>query len=353
MTTALAEAPKAQGTSLIATLAGQYGLAPKAFEETIRKTVMPSATTNEEFCAFLLVAHKYNLNPITREIYAFPKKGGGIQPIVGVDGWMNLVNSHPAFDGVEFEDDWGKDGDAKAHLKSVTCKMYRKDRSRPIVVTEYLSECRRDTEPWRNWPSRMLRHKAYIQCARVAFGFSGIVDEDEFERQVVSVAQERKAVERAALNIEDLKPADPAAHVAVSEPTGPVKAAEPAAAPVPEAATEPAKVEAPATTPAAEVLPPKPPRGRKALTTPTAEPAPAAAPAPAAEPTVDHWTGSIATVLSIGQGKHKATSKDNDVFYTDDAKVAEFLKASIQKYDVGITYTEKDGRWHIVKAENI
>jgi hypothetical protein len=28
-------------------------------------------------------------------------------------------------------------------------------------------------------PKRMLRHKALIQCARVAFGFSGIFDEDE------------------------------------------------------------------------------------------------------------------------------------------------------------------------------
>lgn len=36
----------------------------------------------------------------------------------------------------------------------------------------------------------MLRHKALIQCARVAFGFSGIYDQDETERiiegQVVS-----------------------------------------------------------------------------------------------------------------------------------------------------------------------
>jgi hypothetical protein len=28
----------------------------------------------------------------------------------------------------------------------------------------------------------MLRHKAAIQCARVAFGFAGIVEEDEWER---------------------------------------------------------------------------------------------------------------------------------------------------------------------------
>ena len=35
---------------------------------------------------------------------------------------------------------------------------------------------------WQKWPRRMLRHKALIQAARVAFGFAGLSDEDEFER---------------------------------------------------------------------------------------------------------------------------------------------------------------------------
>ena len=47
-----------------------------------------------------------------------------------------------------------------------------------------MNECRRNTDPWKQWPSRMLRHKATIQAARYAFGFSGIVDQDEAERIV-------------------------------------------------------------------------------------------------------------------------------------------------------------------------
>jgi len=62
---------------------------------------------------------------------------------------------------------------------AATCRIHRKDRARPCVVTEYFSECFRNTDPWRQFPARMLRHKALIQCARVAFGFSGIQDEDE------------------------------------------------------------------------------------------------------------------------------------------------------------------------------
>ena len=64
-----------------------------------------------------------------------------------------------------------------------TCTIYRKDRSKPIVVTEFLQECLKQNSPaWKSHPKRMLRHKAMIQCARLAFGFTGIYDQDEAER---------------------------------------------------------------------------------------------------------------------------------------------------------------------------
>jgi hypothetical protein len=63
-----------------------------------------------------------------------------------------------------------------------TCTLYIKGRSHPVRVTEYKDECFRATDPWKTMPKRMLRHKALIQSARVAFGFSGIYDEDEAER---------------------------------------------------------------------------------------------------------------------------------------------------------------------------
>jgi hypothetical protein len=53
-----------------------------------------------------------------------------------------------------------------------------------VEITEFFSECNRNSEPWKVNPRRMLRHKALIQCARVAFGFSGITDEEEATPQV-------------------------------------------------------------------------------------------------------------------------------------------------------------------------
>jgi hypothetical protein len=124
--------------------------------------------------SLVIVANEYRLNPLLKQLFAFPAKHGGIVPVVSVDGWVAMVNNHPQMDGMEFEhhhDDAGK-------LVAITCRIYRKDRSKPIEVTEYLSECRRNTEPWK-MENRMLRHKALMQCARYAFGFSGITDEDE------------------------------------------------------------------------------------------------------------------------------------------------------------------------------
>jgi phage recombination protein Bet len=178
-------------TSITLYMASKFGMAPGPFEATVRATCMPAdkngrVPSREEFAAFLLVAKQYNLNPLTREIYAFTnQRGGGIVPVVSIDGWMQLINSHPQFDGMEFHDDHDADG----KLNSTTCIIHRKDRSHPTVITEYLAECYRDTAAWK-MPHRMLRHKAAIQCARYAFSFSGIVDPDEAERIAIATSNQ-------------------------------------------------------------------------------------------------------------------------------------------------------------------
>jgi phage recombination protein Bet len=167
--------------SILAAMASRYDMEPEAFERTLRNTVAKPARdgreiTREEMAACLVVANQYGLNPLLRELYFFPDaKRGGVVPVVGVDGWCRIINEHPAFDGVEFDTEWHPSGKPEA----VTCTIHRKDRSRPVRVTEYFSECARDTDPWKKSPARMLRHKALIQCARVAFGFAGLVDEDD------------------------------------------------------------------------------------------------------------------------------------------------------------------------------
>jgi len=144
---------------------------------------------------------------------------------VSIDGWMNLANSHPQMNGMTFQDLT----DGKGKINAITCRVYRKDREMPVEVTEYLSECYRATDPWKQWPTRMLRHKAAIQAIRYAFGFSGIIDQDEAERTVEGTATLVNAQQTAIaeLNAEiSAKPAD-----AAQEPIKPSEDIEATAAP--------------------------------------------------------------------------------------------------------------------------
>lgn len=163
--------------SLVKRFAARFGVDEDKMLGTLKLTAFKvgnnGSVSNEQMMALLVVADQYGLNPWTREIYAFPDKGG-IVPVVGVDGWSRIINSHEQFDGVDFEQD----------DDSCTCTIYRKDRAHPTKVTEFSAECRRDTGPWKSHPRRMLRHKTLIQCARLAFGFVGIFDEDEAQRIV-------------------------------------------------------------------------------------------------------------------------------------------------------------------------
>lgn len=166
-----------QPEGIIAGLAKHYDMDKGAFLQVMKATIMKGANvSNEDIAAFCLVAKEHGLNPFTKEIFAFPT-GGAIQPIVSVDGWMKLINSHPDFDGMDFVD--AREGDK---LVSITCRMFRKGRAHPVEVTEYMGECLRPTPTWKQWPARMLRHKAAIQAARYAFGFAGIMEPDEAER---------------------------------------------------------------------------------------------------------------------------------------------------------------------------
>ena len=158
--------------SIMATMAAKFNVPESEMLSTLKATAFKGQVSDAQMTALLIVANQYGLNPWTKEIYAFPDKNNGIVPVVCVDGWSRIINEHPQFDGLEFQQD----------DESCTCIIYRKDRAHPIKVTEYKSECDRKSGPWASHPKRMLRHKALIQCARLAMGYVGIYDEDEAER---------------------------------------------------------------------------------------------------------------------------------------------------------------------------
>ena len=153
--------------------------------QTLKDTAFKGGATDAQLVALMVVANQYGLNPWTKEIYAFPDKGA-IVPVVGVDGWSRIINNNDKLDGVTFtySDETIMHKGRTAHVW-IECAISRNDRKNPTVVREYFDEVKRDanfTTPWDTHPKRMHRHKALIQCARIAFGFGGIYDQDEAER---------------------------------------------------------------------------------------------------------------------------------------------------------------------------
>jgi phage recombination protein Bet len=186
--------------SLVATLAARYEIEPENFMEAVRQTVMPQGkdapvASNAMIAAFLMVCNEHGLNPFTREIFAFPTRSGGIQPIVSIDGWVKLVNQHPQFAGMDMNMELGENGKPL----SCTCTIFRKDREHQIPITEYYDECYRNTDPWNKMPKRMMRHKALKEAARYTFGFAGIMDEDE-GIDAINITEQSTVMERSTLN---------------------------------------------------------------------------------------------------------------------------------------------------------
>ena len=183
-------------TSLLAKFGKKYSVDPVKVYDTLLKTAFKEAKTQEQVIALLVVADQYGLNPFTREIFAFPdKKTGAVVPVVGVDGWNRIAQQHTQYDGIEFnyaDEMVSADEDAKECPEWVEVIVYRKDRSHPVVIREYLDECYRPRgvydgkkqKPghWQTHTKRALRHKTLIQGYRVAFGFHGIYDPDEAAR---------------------------------------------------------------------------------------------------------------------------------------------------------------------------
>ena len=190
-------APVVVKPSLVQKIASRFAVDPEKLLPTLKATAFRQKSgdiSNEQMMALLIVADQYGLNPFTKEIYAYPDKQNGIVPVVSVDGWTRIINGNTTLDGISFS--YAEDNEIPQHGKEcpiyIDCRIKRKDRADPIIVREYLDECyrapfKRDdgsvvNGPWQSHTKRMLRHKALIQCSRVAFGFAGIYDEDEAKR---------------------------------------------------------------------------------------------------------------------------------------------------------------------------
>lgn len=87
-----------------------------------------------------------------------------MQLMTGINGFLKIANSHPAFDGMEVSHEW----DDKT-LVSCTVKVHRKDRKFPAIATAYMAEYAKPTPIWKQMPSVMLAKCAKSLAIREAF----------------------------------------------------------------------------------------------------------------------------------------------------------------------------------------
>lgn len=179
------EATKATRKNALQQMAARLNVEPTRLMETLKATAFAKAN-NEEFAALIIIANEYNLNPLLKEIYAFPGRGG-IMPMIGYDGWLAIANRHPEFDGYEHNEIY--DGDKFIGVESI---FHRKDRSHPIKKAVYLEEFKMATDPWKQKPRHMCQMRSFCQGARIAFGVTGAyvegVDDEDFDVQPMKQA---------------------------------------------------------------------------------------------------------------------------------------------------------------------
>ena len=106
-----------------------------------------------------------HLDPLCDEIGFTQYDDGQWQVFITIEGCSKLLNQHPQFNGLVFtQADTLIDGVPEW----MECTIYRKDRTVPTTVREYLTEVRGENPIWQKMPRRMLRHRALQQCVRLA-----------------------------------------------------------------------------------------------------------------------------------------------------------------------------------------
>ena len=160
------------------------GMSADSFVQALTQTALASLITWDQVDleTLLLAAERLGLDPLGREVFLVRDEGqyaSHAVVVVGVDGWSRIINTHKEFAGMRFKESQEMTDGVPTWVE---CSMYRWDRKVPTAVREYLAEVRSDTSAWQTHPRRMLRHKAMVQCARLAFGLVGVYDHDEAER---------------------------------------------------------------------------------------------------------------------------------------------------------------------------
>lgn len=102
----------------------------------------PPLTDDEMFVGVSLVA-RFELDPIARDIYVTRRKTGELMTVIGLDGWIRILDRTEHYDG--YEQEFGHD--ANGQVEWLETRIYSKKRSHPIVYRAFAAEYKRVAGP--------------------------------------------------------------------------------------------------------------------------------------------------------------------------------------------------------------
>lgn len=152
----------------------------------------PPLTNSEMFVGMSMIA-RFGLDPIAKEVYV-TRSNKGLMTIIGIDGFIKILDRTEHYDGFDQEIGWNATGD---DIEWVETKIYSTKRKRPTVYRAYAKEYARlagivaKAIPW-----HMLRLFSLRHATRLFTPLGGVVTEEEarWMREYTPDEQRRNAI---------------------------------------------------------------------------------------------------------------------------------------------------------------
>lgn len=169
-----------QHKSVVSDAASVLGVEPGKLCDLLRNVWKVSKDqpplTNAEMFAGLSMIARFELDPIAREVYVTRTKQG-LATIVGIDGWVKILDRTDHYDGYEIE----IHEDAKGNVDYVDCTIHSTKRKHPSKYRAFMKEYRNLSGFMADKiPVHMLRIFAMRHAARlfVPLGVSIVTEEE-------------------------------------------------------------------------------------------------------------------------------------------------------------------------------
>jgi hypothetical protein len=150
-----------------------------------------SPLTDAEMFKGLSLIARYELDPIARDVYVTRSKDGRLLTIIGIDGWIKVLDRTEHYDGFE----WDDETDANGKVIAVNVRIYSTKRSRPTTYRGLMSEYQRvGGVVAKDMPVHMLRLFSLRHAARLFTPIGGDVLTEEEARYVQDHHAEQSVV---------------------------------------------------------------------------------------------------------------------------------------------------------------